>query len=201
MQLAIDEAYLPATLTAPPMTDEEFAAFCSAYADYFIEMTADGEIIIMPPKFSLTGLRNQMINVQLGNWALREGSGVCTEASTGFLLPNGARRSPDAAWTRKERIFALDDASRATYWRLCPDFVIELRSESDRLRVLRGKMLEWMDNGALLAWLIDPERRAVEIYRPGREPEILSEGLTVSGEGPVQGFELELPLVWDPLTR
>ncbi len=199
MQFAIDECYLPATVTAAPMTDEEFAEFCSAYPDYFIEMTAEGEILIMPPNFSLTGWRNQKINTQLDTWASRDGRGAATEASGGFVLPSGARRSPDAAWTQKDRLRALTLRSWKGYWHLCPDFVIELRSQTDRLPKLRDKMREWIDNGAQLAWLVDPERHAVEVYRPGREPEILMDPERVLGEGPVEGFVLETKAVWDPL--
>ena len=199
MQFAIDECYLPATVTAAPMTDEEFTEFCSAYPDYFIEMTAEGEILIMPPAFSLTGWRNQMINVQLVSWAIRDGRGAATEASSGFLLPSGARRSPDAAWTQKDRLRALTSRSWKGYWHLSPDFVIELRSQTDRLPKLRDKMREWIDNGAQLGWLVDPERHAVEVYRPGREPEILIDPERVLGEGPVDGFVLETKAVWDPL--
>lgn len=199
MPFVIDEAYLPATLTAPPMTDEDFVEFCAKYPEYFIETTADGEIVIMPPNYSLTGLRNQIINVQLGNWVSRDKRGVATEGTTGFVLPNGARRSPDAAWTLKERILALDRASLEGYWRLCPDFVIELRSRTDRLLVLRGKMREWMENGAQLGWLIDPDRQAVEIFRPGSEAEVLTGIETLSGEGPVESFVPDLRPVWTPL--
>jgi Uma2 family endonuclease len=199
MQIAIDEAYLPATLTAPPMTDAEFAEFCAAYPDHLIEMTSDGDILIMPPNFSLTGVRNQKITTQLDHWAAVSGRGVTTEGTSGFVLPNGARRSPDAAWTRKDRIRALDRVSQETYWHLSPDFVIELRSKTDRLRTLREKMREWIGNGTELAWLIDPERRAVEIYRPGREAETLENPDRIAGEGPVEGFVLDLVPVWDPL--
>ncbi len=199
MQFAIDECYLPATVTAAPMTDEEFTAFCSGYPDYFIEMTAEGEIEIMPPNFSLTGWRNQKINTQLDMWASRDHKGAATEASAGFVLPSGARRSPDAAWTKKERLRALSPKSWKGYWHLCPDFVIELRSQSDRLPKLRNKMREWIENGAQLAWLIDPERHVVEVYRPDREAEILIDPASVAGEGPVDGFVLELKLVWNPL--
>lgn len=172
MTFVIDEAFLPATLTAPAMSDEQFAEFCAQYADYNIEMTADGEILIMPPNYSLTGMRNGKIGSQLEIWAARDERGGVTEASGGFVLPNGARRSPDAAWTLKSRILALDQKSLNGFWHLCPNFVIELRSQTDRLPVLQAKMREWIDNGAQLAWLIDPERRAVEVYRPGRDPEI-----------------------------
>ena len=115
------------------------------------------------------------------------------------FVPSGARRSPDAAWTAKHRILALDRASFDGYWHLCPEFVIELRSTTDRLTVLRRKMREWIDNGAQLGWLIDPEREAVEIFRSGREPEIMMPIESIGGEGPVEGFVLDLRPVWNPL--
>jgi Uma2 family endonuclease len=200
MALTIEEAFLPATLTAAPMSDEEFARFCADHRDYFIEMTAEGEIIIMPPNYSLTGVRNQEIGFQLRTWAKRDGRGVVSDASAGFVLPNGARRSPDAAWIAKSRLQGLDKRSLEGFWHFCPDFVIELRSHFDRLRVLRDKMQEWIANGAQLGWLIDAERRAVEIYGPGREPEIRLDAMSVAGEGPIEGFVLELGPVWDPLS-
>ena len=199
MPFTIDEAFLPATLTAPPMTDQQFADFCAEHPDLFFETTAEGEIIVMPPNFSKTGLRNLEIARQLGNWAREDASGFGGDSSTGFLLPNGARRSPDASWTPKEEIRRLPEESREGYWHLCPAFVIELRSQSDRLRVLREKMDEYIGNGARLGWLIDPENRTVEVYWPGCGPETLKEVESVSGEGPVEGFVLDLRTVWDPL--
>lgn len=180
------------------MTDEEFADFCAQHPDLFFEMTADGELIVMPPTKTLTGARNLKILVQLGNWADRDGRGIATDSSTGFVLPNGARRSPDAAWTSKVEIAQLTRQSREGFWHLCPAFAIELRSQSDRIRTLRAKMTEYIANGAQLAWLIDPETRTVEIYRPAREPEIIENAESVAGEGPVKGFLLDLRPVWDP---
>ena len=201
MQFAIDECYLPATVTAAPMTDEEFTAFCSGYPDYFIEMTAEGEIEIMPSNFSLTGSRHAEINWQLKQWARLHREGLVTDAAAGFRLPNGARRSPDVAWTSKQRVRSQQGAGERGYWHLAPDFVIELRSQTDRLPKLRAKMREWIENGCHMAWLIDPERRAVEVYRPGHEAKILTDPVSVTGEGPVGGFLLELRLVWNPLSE
>ena len=115
------------------------------------------------------------------------------------MLPNGARRSPDAAWTAKGRLEKLSQESRETYWHVCPDFVIELKSKTDRMRVLRKKMVEWIENGAQLGWLIDPETKSVEGYRPSRAPELRERLQSVNGEGPVEGFTLDLSTVWDPL--
>ena len=199
MAFTIDEAFLPATLTAPPMTDEQFASFCSEHPDLFFEMTAEGEIIVMPPTFTVTGLRNNEIGRQLSNWALTDTRGFVAESSTGFVLPSGARRSADAAWTLKSRARALPKDNLDRYWHLCPDFVIELRSATDRVRVLRAKMHEWIANGAELAWLIDPETRTVEVYRKDREPEILAGPDSIAAGPPVEGFVLDLKPVWEPL--
>jgi Uma2 family endonuclease len=195
MVLTIDEAFLPATLTAPPMTDEEFAALCAEHPDLSFEVTTGGELIVMPPTFTLTSARNSEISGQLRDWARRDSRGFATDSSGGFVLPNGARRSPDAAWTAKSRIQQLSKESRERYWHLCPDFVIELKSSTDRLRVLREKMREWIENGAQLAWLIDPENRSVELYRPHREAELLIGLDTLKAEGLVEGFVLDLSLV------
>lgn len=200
MMLAIDEAFLPAKLTAPEMSDEQFAEFCAQYADYFIEMTADGEIVIRLPEYPLHGMRNGHIGAELDRWASRDRRGFAIGAGGCFVLPDGSRQAPDGAWIFRNRVLALNERELHSYWHLCPDFVIELRSQTDRLPVLRAKMQEWTDNGAQLAWLVDPERQAIEIYRPGTEPEIRTDIDHVSGEPPVEGFELDLRPVWNPLS-
>lgn len=200
MAFVIEESWLPATLTVPPMNDDQFAEFCAEHPELFFEMTADGELIVMPPAFSLTGIRNGEIGRQLGNWSIEDGKGQFTDSSAGFVLPNGARRAPDAAWTAKDRLRQLVESEQfEKFWHLAPDFVIELRSTTDRLPVLRAKMREWIDNGAQLAWLIDPERRAVEIFRPNQDPETLLDSESVSGEGALSGFTLKLARIWNPL--
>ncbi len=199
MAFTIDEAFLPATLTAHPMTDAEFAEFCAEHPDLFFEMTAEGEIVVMPPNFTLTGIRNRVIIGQLDRWTTQDGRGTAGDSSAGFVLPNGARRSPDASWIPLSAIRNLDKESREGYYHLCPAFVIELRSKSDRPRVLRDKMREYITNGARLGWLIDADARTVEVYRPDREPELLTGPESVTGEGPVEGFILNLRTVWDPL--
>jgi len=199
MAFVIDDEFLPATLTARPMSDEEFAGFCSEHPDLSFEMSSDGEIIVMAPTYSLSGARNSEVDFQLGSWARKDGRGVVCDSSTGFVLPNGARRSPDASWTLKGRIAALDPKSREGFWHLCPDFVIELRSASDRVRTVRAKMDEYMANGAQLGWLIDAEKRTASVYRPGREVELLTNPDSLAGDGPLVGFVLDLGPVWNPL--
>src|SRR5215471_4058569 len=144
MVLTIDEAFLPATLTVPPMTDQEFAELCAEHPDLFFEMTGEGELIVMLPTFTLTSARNNEISGQLRDWALRDAPGYVTDSSGGFVLPNRARRSPDAAWIAKSRVHQLSRESQERYWHLCPDFVIELKSSTDRVRVVREKMREWI---------------------------------------------------------
>ena len=199
MAFVIDDTFLPATLTAPPMTDDEFADFCAEHPDLFFEMTAEGELIVMPPTYSFTSTRNNRISRQLDVWAEQDGRGIATDSSGGFVLPNGARRSPDAAWTLKSRIAQLDPASRSGFWHLCPDFVIELKSSSDRPRKLAEKMREYLANGAQLGWLIDPDHRSVAIFRPDADVETRTDIDSIAGEGPVAGFVLDLSFVWNPL--
>src|SRR5580700_6470800 len=182
MSLVIDEAYLPATLTASLMTDDEFVEFCAQYPDYSIEMSAEGEILILPLSDWFTSVQVGEILQQLGNWSRAGKGGWVTESSGGFVLPNGARRSPDVAWFPANRASAPDRKRRPRFPRFAPDFVVELRSPDDRLSRVRPKMREWVDNGTKLAWLIDPERRVVEIYRPDREPETLVDVNSVEGD-------------------
>jgi Uma2 family endonuclease len=199
MAFVIDNEFLPATLTAHPMSDAEFAGLCSEHPDLCFEMSAEGELIVMAPTHSLGGARNLRIGRQLDVWAERNGLGIACDSSAGFVLPNGARRSPDASWVLKSRVAALDAASREAFWHLCPDFVIELKSPSDRPRVLREKMAEYLANGAQLGWLIDPETRTVSVYRPDGGLETMTGMDVVAGEGPLAGFVLDLGAVWDPL--
>jgi len=199
MSFVITEAYLPATLTAQPMTDAEFAAFCAEHPDLNFEMTAEGEIIVMAPTNFLTGASNSSVGAQLYNWAVKSDLGISGDSCTGFVLPSGARRSPDASWTLRSRIKALEARKRMGFLHLCPDFVIEIKSDSDRLRTLQNKMREYMENGAQLAWLIDPSKRSVEVYRPGGKVSTHKGVLKLEGEAPVAGFVLDLTRVWDPL--
>ncbi len=199
MAFLIDTDFLPATLTAHPMSDDEFAAFCSEHPDLSFEMSAEGEIIVMAPTFFLTGVRNVRISGRLEAWAESDGRGITVDSSTLFVLPNGARRSPDASWTLKSRIQQLDATTLQKFLNLCPDFVIELKSASDRPKTIHKKMKEYLANGAQLGWLIDPDARTVSIYRPNREVETLANVESIAGDGPVAGFVLDLRPVWNPL--
>jgi Uma2 family endonuclease len=199
MTFAIDDAFLPATLSAKPMTDEEFLELCGEHPDLDFEMTAEGELIVMAPAQSDTGASNFEIAGALRNWARRDRRGYGCDSSTGFVLPNGARRSPDASWTLKTRVRQLGSNGRKSFWHLCPDFVIEVKSESDWWNVLRAKMREYLTQGAQLGWLIDPETKSIEIYRPNGDVETRAGIGSIEGEGPVAGFVLDFTYVWDPL--
>lgn len=179
-----------------PLTDDEFFEFCRANEANRIEQTAEGEIIIMPPTGFETSTKNSELNRQLANWARKDGRGRVTESNGEFILPNGAKRAPDAAWILKERVEKIPPKKREGFLPLCPDFVIELASPSDSLKEVREKMREYIENGARLGWLIHPKTKRVFVYRPNEEIEILNEPEKVSGEPLLTGFELDLREIW-----
>ncbi|MEM9004266.1 MAG: Uma2 family endonuclease [Cyanobacteria bacterium P01_F01_bin.86] len=179
------------------VTPEQFTALAAANRELRLERTATGELIVTPPTGGMSGKRNLSISAQLGVWfEANDTLGEAFDSSTGFELPNGANRSPDAAWVQKDRWEALTDEQREGFVPLCPDFVIELRSKTDKLKVLQTKMQEYIANGAQLGWLIDPKTRQVEIYRPGQAAEILDNPSTLSGEVVLPGFILTLKRIW-----
>jgi len=162
-----------------------------------MEREPNGEILIMTPTGNKTGFINQRILQALGNWADEDGRGVVFATDTGFTLPSGAVRAPDACWMSKQRWNAMTKSEQDGFGSLCPEFVVELASPSDRIKDLEKKMTdEWVANGAELAWLIEPKTRRVTIYRPGQEPEVLEDPSSVQGTGCVAGFELVMERVW-----
>jgi Uma2 family endonuclease len=178
------------------LTDEQFFELCSANRDLRFERSADGELIIMPPVTGRSGYRNIKLSQQLANWVDTNDLGVGFDSSTGFKLPNGADRSPDASWVRRERLEALTEEQKDSFLPLAPDFVVELRSKTDLLKTLQAKMQEYMDNGVRLGWLIDPKSQRVEIYHPGKEVEVLEAPVSLSGEAVLPGFRLDLSSLW-----
>ncbi|HLO88855.1 MAG TPA: Uma2 family endonuclease [Nostocaceae cyanobacterium] len=186
---------IPTILTLK-LSHDEFVHLALANRDLQLERTAAGELIIMPPTGSGTGKRNFDIAGQLWLWNRQTKLGEAFDSSSGFHLPNGSDRSPDAAWVKKEKWNALTVEEQETFAPICPDFVLELRSKSDSLEKLQAKMREYIENGAALGWLIDRQNKKVEIYRPNREVEILDHPLTLSGEDVLPGFVLDLTEVW-----
>lgn len=178
------------------ISDEDFLAFCQANSEWRIERTSEGDLIIMPPTGGDTGKRNFNLNGIFYNWAKHDSTGVSFDSSTVFSLPNGAKRSPDLAWVKLTRWQALSEDERRGFPPLCPDFVVELRSHTDSLRLLQEKMQEYIDNGAQLGWLIDPLEKKVYVYRPGAAAECLDDPASLSGKPLLAGFTLELAEVW-----
>jgi Uma2 family endonuclease len=180
---------LPMTLK---FSDEKFEQLVAANQDLRLELSSSGELVIMSPTGGETGNRNFDLLGQLWFWNRQNNLGKAFDSSTGFKLPNGATRSPDASWIRQERWDGLTPQQRKKYLPLCPDFAIELVSESDDLADTQAKMQEYIQNGLRLGWLINPQDKQVEIYRSNQEVEILSSPTTLSGEDVLPGFLLDL---------
>lgn len=178
------------------LTEEQFALLCQENRDLRFELTAQQELVIMPPAGSETGWRNGTLTHHLVAWARTDGTGLAFDSSAGFTLPNGAIRSPDASWVRKERWDALTEDQQEGFAPLCPDFVVELRSRTDRLSDLHDKMQEYIDNGARLGWLIDPLDKRVYVYCPGQPIEELDDPATLSGDPVLPGFVLPVRELW-----
>ena len=171
------------------LTDDQFFRLCSDNRDLRIEMTAQKELIIMSPTNPKTGWRNAKITMRLGIWAEQDGTGVVFDSSAIFTLPNGAKRSPDASWIPKSRWNLVDDEDE--FHEICPDFVIELRSISDRLRDVEEKMEEYIANGSKLGWFLDPFKNRAVIYRPGQRPERIEDPGILSGDPVLPGFQFD----------
>lgn len=179
-------------------TEDTFYELCRQNPDLRLERTAKGEVIIMPPTGGETGSRNSEIARQIGNWKKTDGTGATFDSSTGFKLPNGANRSPDASWVSKAKLAQLTLEEKKKFLPLCPDFAIELRSPSDDLDTINAKMEEYIANGLRLGWLIDPEERVVFVYRPGAEVQKLENVNDISADPELPGFVLDLREIWNP---
>lgn len=179
-----------------PLSEEQFAKLCELNPEIRFEYTSTGDLLIMPPTGGDTGHTNANLTTDITLWSRQDGSGLVFDSSTLFVLPNGARRSPDVSWVRRDRWEALSPEERRGFSPLCPDFVLELRSPSDALRMLQDKMQEYIDNGASLGWLIDPTERMVYVYRPGASVERFEAPEEVSGEPVLPGFVLQLGSIW-----
>ncbi len=180
------------------LTDDEFFALCQINRDLRFERTSQGDIIIMAPTGAETGVRNSSITGQLYNWAKLDGTGAVFDSSTGFKLPNGADRSPDAAWIPRSRLATVTAEQKEKFLPLCPDFVVELLSPSDDLVDVQAKMTEYIGNGAQLGWLIDPEMRKIHVYHPRKAVVVLENIVEIAADPELPGFVLDLREIWEP---
>jgi Uma2 family endonuclease len=186
--------YAPASFHLPGIGDSEWRELCERYSNYRIEYTPEGDVLIMPGTDPITGARNADIGAELVFWAKQDRRGIACDSSTAFLLPSGARLSPDASWitlAQRDRIRAADQTIVTV-----PPFVIELKSASDNRRKFHEKMEDWIEAGVALGWAIDPELKRVTIYRASQAPEALDGLDAIDGEGPVAGFRLNLASIW-----
>jgi len=171
---------------------EQFLQLSLSNKDIRMEINAQGKLILMPPTGGETGEFNSEINYQLTHWNKQASSGKTFDSSIGFSLPNGGDRSPDAAWIKLERWEALNEKGKESFPPICPDFVIELSSKIDNFKQLQAKMPEYLDSGLRLGWLIERYTKIVEIYRQGKEVEVLESPAMVSGEDVLPGFVLDI---------
>jgi Uma2 family endonuclease len=178
------------------LSNEEFYRFCQLHRDLRFERTRNGDLIVMPPTGGETGRRNSSLTAQLVTWSESDGSGITFDSSTGFRLPLGGERSPDASWVRVERWEGLTAAQRKQFPPLAPDFVVELRSESDSLEELKAKMAEYIENGVHLGWLLDPSTRTAWVYSGDGEVREIDSPNMLAGDPVLPGFVLRLERIW-----
>ena len=191
-----DQLIPPHLIGLTHVTHKKFERLCREYPDLRLELTSSGDLIVMPPTTTLTGKRCCNLVYQVAAWARKDGTGIGFGSSTGYTLPNGAIRSPDASWMKLQKWDSLTDQQKNSFASICPDFAVELRSQSDSLPTLLNKMEEYMENGASLGWLIDPQRRRVYVYRTGEEMVVLEDPAVVSGDPLLPGFELQMHEIW-----
>lgn len=178
------------------LTEEQFEELCRNHADAKFELSANGELIVMPPTSLDAGWKNTRLTTDTEIWSRSDQSGIVFDSSTMFTLPNGAKRSPDVSWMSRDKWDDLSPSDRRKFTRVVPDFVIELRSPTDYLGDIQETMSEYIENGVQLGWLIDPIEQKVHIYRANRKIEILNDPETVSGENVLKGFALNVREIW-----
>jgi Uma2 family endonuclease len=180
-------------------SDEAYLAFCRANPDLRVERNAKGEILIVPPAGSESSYRSLKVSAQLDTWAEQDGRGTAFESSAQFMLPDGSALSPDAAWVSNESLRRFSKRERRGFLHLCPEFVIEVLSPTDRRRKAKAKMEQWIANGAHLAWLIDGDAETVYVYRKNHAMKMHRGVAQLAGQGPVDGFVLKLGAIWKGL--
>jgi len=178
------------------LSGDQLLELSSLNDDLRLELTAEGELIVMTPAGGETGRRNMRLAIQIGTWSERDGTGVAFDSSTGFTLPNGAIRAPDASWVERSRYETLTPEQREKFLPLCPDFIVELRSPSDALSTLQEKMAEYVVNGARLGLLLDPVHKRVYVYKPGEPVRELADPEEVSADPVLPGFVLKPRVIW-----
>ena len=183
-------------IRALEITEDQLLQLCSDNGDLRIELSANRELIIMPPAGMESGWQEVELARQVGNWSIHDGTGRFFGPNNGYTLPNGAVRAPDVSWMPLSRWESLDRDNQTKFGHTYPDFAIELRSLSDSLRDVQDKMVEYMENGVLLGLLVDPQNRRVHIYRPGEPVNILEEPSSVSADPVLPGFTLDLSTIW-----
>ncbi|HXT21417.1 MAG TPA: Uma2 family endonuclease [Thermoanaerobaculia bacterium] len=201
-QIAIHGVEVPLSLEvgkALRLTDDELFELCARNSELRIERTAQGDLIVMTPAAPESSHRSLAIAAALYDWARRDGTGLAFDSSGGFILPNGAMRAPDASWVRRDRLAGLSAETKKRFLPLCPDFVVEIRSPSDSLAVQQEKLQEYLDSGARLGWLVDPDARRLHVDRPDRPVEVLEDPRSITGDPELPGFTLDLEAVWAPL--
>jgi Uma2 family endonuclease len=197
MPIDLLELPMPITLRpAAPVSNEELMRLSQANQAYRLERNKEGEITMMAPLTGNSGSNEILVSAELFVWARSNGRGRTFSPNTGFVLPDGSCLMPDACWVANDRWNRLTPEQRDEYVPLCPDFVIEVRSKTDRRRALEAKMQVWMENGAKLGWLIDPREGSATIYQPGRAERTLQKPDIIEGVDPVAGFGLHASELW-----
>ena len=189
------------TLTIPPninvFSDDKLYAFCLANPELHIERDETGHIIIMPPTGLESSFTNNDLQTEVSLWNRKTKNGRVSDSNGGYTLPDTSMRAPDVGWVSKERLMSVLPEELRTFAHLCPDFVIEVRSESDSLKELQAKMAKWIENGVRLGWLVDPQLQTTTIYRPNQEPQTTPFTETLSGEDVLVGFTMNVKQVLD----
>lgn len=179
-----------------PLCDDELIRFSEQNKPYKIERNKEGDLVIMTPVGFIGGTHEIYVAGALLLWAEEDGSGTALGANVGFNLPDGSCLAPDAAWIPLHRWHGLTRRQQEGFLPFCPDFLVEVRSKSDSRKVLEAKMQQWVENGAQLAWLIDPIEATVSIYRPNEPTETLERPDIIAAHAPVTGFELRTTRLW-----
>jgi len=173
-------------------TDDELFAICASNKDLKIERNKQGKLIIMSPVGGLSSYYESELGGNLWAWNKQKGLGIVLSASAGFILKDGSILSPDAAWIEKNRWNNLKIVEKEKFIPLCPDFVAEIRSQSDSIKNLQEKMFDWMKNGCRLGWLIDPIERAAYVYRNTQQPVQVNFNEVLNGETVLPDFNFQL---------